>query len=237
MTLTLHARHDSALRCPSCHDSLTRTCAECGTTQHAECYEAHGCTTLGCKGSGRAAARERRRDPQPTPGRSAASAANAPRPRRLLALLISVAVLLGGGALVLPELVGHRCHGRGYESSAIGSLKTIATAQSLFREADKEQDEVFDYATLCELGKTELIDSVLASGRKYGYEFVCQPAAHPEFTWWAMARPLDRDAERRSFFVNHEGVIYYSQPGQPPMCPCEVGPKGEPAASWTPIGQ
>ncbi|HBP19234.1 MAG TPA: hypothetical protein DEA08_15780 [Planctomycetes bacterium] len=236
MTLTLHARHDSALRCPSCHDSLTRTCAECGTTQHAECYEAHGCTTLGCKGSGRAAARERRRDTRPTPG-SAPSAASPSWPRRVRNVLIAVAAVLVGGAVILPELIGHSCHRRGMESAAIGSLKTIATAQSLFREADKEQDEVFDYATLCELGETQLVDSVLASGRKYGYEFVCQPAANPEFTWWAMARPLDRDAEQRSFFANHEGVIYYSQPGRPPMCPCEVGPNGEPAASWTPIGQ
>lgn len=237
MTLTLHARHDSALRCPSCHDSLTRTCAECGTTQHAECYQEHGCTTLGCKGRGRAAARERRRQARPTPRRSEPTAPAVSWARRLRNALIAVAVLLVGGAMILPELVGHSCHGHGYESSAIGSLKTLSSAQSLFREGDKEQDAVLDYGTLCELGKTQLIDQVLASGRKYGYEFVCQPGAQAEFTWWAMARPLDRDAERRSFFVNHEGVIYYSRPGEQPMCPCEVGPNGEPAEGWLPIGR
>ena len=231
MTFSLHARPDSALRCPACHDSLTtRACPECGTSQHAECYDAHGCTTLGCKGSGEA--RER--------GQAGArgSAPEAPRPRvGLGAALFSAALLLLGANLLLPELRGGSRYAP--ESSAIGSLKALAAAQSLFREGDREQDAALDYGTLCELGKADLIDEVLASGRKYGYQFVCQPGVEPQFTWWAMARPLDREAGRRSFFVNQEGVIYYTlpQPGEPPMCPCEVGPKGEPAEGWLPVGR
>ncbi|MGE0706513.1 MAG: hypothetical protein AB7N76_17665 [Planctomycetota bacterium] len=100
----------------------------------------------------------------------------------------------------------------GNEAAAIGALKTISTAQLLFREGDKDQNGVLDYADGLEaLGKCRLIDSVLASGEKNGYRFAVACASKaPEFQWMAVASPLDPKQGGRHFAVNQAGVIYYS---------------------------
>ena len=79
--------------------------------------------------------------------------------------------------------------GQGAESAAIGSLRAISSAQSVFREADRDRDGVLDYAHLAELGRAELIDEVLATGVKQGYRFSSAPGPAPQFTWWAFAEP------------------------------------------------
>lgn len=100
----------------------------------------------------------------------------------------------------------------GNEAAAIGALKTLSTAQVLFREGDKDQDGQLDYGTLEELAKTQIIDAVLGSGTKQGYRFECRPSAKtPEFLWAATATPVDGVGPgRRAFVVNHAGVIYES---------------------------
>ncbi|MBL4849234.1 MAG: DUF1559 domain-containing protein [Planctomycetes bacterium] len=101
----------------------------------------------------------------------------------------------------------------GNEATAIGALKTISVAQTLFREGDKERDGILDYAQgLGELGATHLIDKVLASGKKQGYRFVvCHSSTAPEFLWMAVASPLDSSKGMRHFAVNHEGVVFHSK--------------------------
>ena len=103
----------------------------------------------------------------------------------------------------------------GNEAAAIGALKTINTAQTLFREGDKEQDGVFDYATLAELSAAQLVDGVLGSGTKQGYKFATEPGKKaPEFLWAATASPLEPGKTgSRWFFTNQAGVIYYSTQG------------------------
>lgn len=100
----------------------------------------------------------------------------------------------------------------GNEAAAIGALKTLVTAQTLFREGDKEGDGVLDYGTLTELSRATLVDAVLGGGKKSGYVFDCQPsAATPEFLWFATASPAEPGTTgRRYFATNHAGVIYYS---------------------------
>lgn len=108
----------------------------------------------------------------------------------------------------------HR-HGGGNETAAIGGLKTIGTAQMLFREADKEEDGNLDYGTLMELsqaGHTGLIDQVLGSGTKNGYLFKCTYGVRTsEFIWFATATPaLPGVTGDRYFAANHEGVTFYT---------------------------
>jgi hypothetical protein len=113
-------------------------------------------------------------------------------------------------AIAIPNLIEARKHGN--ESAAIGALKTISVAQSLFREADKEGDGELDYGSLQELGDTMLIDFVLASGTKQGYIFEASASqSTPEFLHMATARPaLPGTTGDRYFAINHEGVIFYS---------------------------
>jgi hypothetical protein len=98
------------------------------------------------------------------------------------------------------------------ETSAIGALKTIATSQAIFREGDKDGNGVLDYGTLEALGKAQLIEATLASGKKRGYVFECQPGDPCEFLWWATASPeKPGESGNRYFFINHAGVVYWSE--------------------------
>jgi hypothetical protein len=125
----------------------------------------------------------------------------------LMALCAIAAIV---AAIAIPNLIEARKAGN--EAAAIGALKTIGTAQALFREGDKDADELLDYGDLYEIGQSNLIDQVLASGMKQGYIFDVQPSATtPEFLWMATAEPAAPGTTGdRYFATNHEGVIWYS---------------------------
>jgi hypothetical protein len=101
--------------------------------------------------------------------------------------------------------------GRG-EMRAIGALKTIATAESIFREGDRDGNGALDYASLAQLGRAQLIDAVLASGTKDGYLFEATASTSTsEFLWFATARPIKPGWSGERYFVtNHSAVIFYT---------------------------
>lgn len=135
--------------------------------------------------------------------------------------------------LLAPSLVeGKYARGRSGEAYAIGSLKTLATAQALFREGDKEQDGVLDYARgLGELEQAQLISGSLAAGvgRGWRIQLAASPAS-PEFVWMAVASPLE-PGTARSFFVNQQGVVYCG-PG-----PFALDPTCQPPVGATCLGK
>ena len=104
----------------------------------------------------------------------------------------------------------------GNEAAAIAGLKTIHNAQLLHREMGQGQ-----HTDLAGLLEGKLIDEVLASGSKQGYRFECRAStAHPASAWVATAVPLEPGKSgRRSFAINQEGDLYYSDEG-----PSEVDP-------------
>jgi hypothetical protein len=111
------------------------------------------------------------------------------------------------------ELSQAKKHGN--EASAIGALKTLTTAEAIFREGDKDGNGELDYGDLKALGKAKVIDSVLASGKKQGYLFQCAASTDEKekkcFCWWATAFPEKPGVSGdRYFFTNQAGVIYYS---------------------------
>lgn len=116
-------------------------------------------------------------------------------------------------------------------ASAISALRTLAVAQTLFREGDRDGDGVLDYAaSLAELGQAQLIDEALASGTKHGYRFeVRRSSEHPEFMWAATASPVEPGG--RSLFTNHSGVIWWAPDGPRPLDDrCEPPPGASPVA-------
>lgn len=130
----------------------------------------------------------------------------------IVGAVVSVFVLAGSAsaAIVLPRMAEARKLGN--ESAAIGALRTITTAQSLFREGDKEEDTNFDYGDLTELAEAGLIDPSLGSGAKQGYVFECRFSPFTsEFLWYATASPEDPGASGdRYFAVNQSGVAITS---------------------------
>lgn len=96
-------------------------------------------------------------------------------------------------------------------SLAIGALRTLTTAETLYRQRDTDGDGRYVYGSLAELGAAGLIGPELAAGRRTGYVFKLEvvPGA-AEKRWWAVARPerpgVDGD---RVFFVNQDGTIWF----------------------------
>ena len=128
----------------------------------------------------------------------------------LIELMIVIAIIAIIAAIAIPNLIEARKHGN--EAAAIGALKTLNSAQTLYREGDKDGNNTLDYGNLAQLSNTTLIDGVLGSATKQGYGFVATPSASTaEFLWLATANPVSpRTTGDRYFATNHAGVIYYT---------------------------
>ena len=129
-----------------------------------------------------------------------------------LIVIIIAAVLLGGccviamvAAIAIPNLIEARKGSN--EAAAIGALRTLTTAQALYREGDKDKNQVLDYARdLEDLSHVGLIDGILGMGTKQGYLFRIESA--DDFRWSASATPqAPGKSGDRSFFVDESGVI------------------------------
>jgi len=135
------------------------------------------------------------------------------------------ALLFGPIIAILPNFIEAR--GGGLERYAVGALKTLNSAQTMFREGDKEQDGTLDFGTLAELSSTTLIDSALGTGKKTGYRFEVRVSpTSPELLWMAVANPAWRprpswrqtlrnpfaspEPGQRSFVTNQSGTIFYT---------------------------
>ena len=128
----------------------------------------------------------------------------------LIELMIVIAIIAIIAAIAIPNLIEARKGGN--ESAAIGALRTISTAQSLFREGDKDGNGTFDYATSTAqlFSNGNLIDSVLGAGTKQGYVFTVR-SPDRAFVWSAQADPVTvRKTGDRYFFVDESGVIRFS---------------------------
>ncbi|MCO5171725.1 MAG: hypothetical protein M9894_35935 [Planctomycetes bacterium] len=159
----------------------------------------------------------------------------APRGRSSGAVIAIIAVVCVFGlvcfvgmvaAIAVPNLIGARKAGN--EAAAIGALKTVSTAQVVFREGDKDRDGVLNYArSLQDLSDTFLIDPVLGSGLKQGYRFELHAA--DDDTWMALASPaVEGTTGDRYFVVNHDGVVHYSYMPMDFTADCSIPPEALP---------
>ena len=150
----------------------------------------------------------------------------------LIELMIVIAIIAIIAAIAIPNLIEARKHGN--ESAAIGSLKAISSAQSLFREGDKEGDGTLDYGTLTELAQQTLVDGILGSGTKQGYNFTATGGTAAQFTWDAQGQPsVPNTTGDRYFYTDHTGVIFYTTTG--PIS--SNGEGGADGGTAPPVGQ
>ena len=141
----------------------------------------------------------------------------------LIELLIVVAIILIIAAIAIPNLLRARMAAN--ESSAVGSLRTLTSAQATY----SSMYGVGYATTWAELGPgnntcttANLIDAVLAAGSKSGYNFpalVTTPNNTPAAaipagcidgaaTWSEAPVPVTCDQTgHRTFFVDNSGVI------------------------------
>lgn len=160
---------------------------------------------------------------------------------KVVMIIVILLAVLGGlcaiisivAAIAIPNLIEARKHGN--EAAAIGGLKTISNAQTLFREGDGDQDGTLDYGSLDQLSQVGYVDTVLGGGLKQGYEFEVEVVPQdPQFRWWAIARPaVPGTTGDRFFYTDETGIIYYSvqEPARGPVDP------NKPPMGLTPVGR
>ncbi|MBL4846006.1 MAG: prepilin-type N-terminal cleavage/methylation domain-containing protein [Planctomycetes bacterium] len=132
----------------------------------------------------------------------------------LIELMIVIAIIAVVAAIAIPNLISSRKNAN--EAAAIGSLKTIITAQTLFREADRNVNNTLDFATTLgelantgPLGDEDLIDDVLATGTRQGYDFVIGNVVQP-IVWTCSAdATLQATTGDRHFAANMAGLIFF----------------------------
>jgi type IV pilus assembly protein PilA len=137
----------------------------------------------------------------------------------LLELLIVVLLISALAAIAIPNMLAARKSGN--EAGAIGALKAIGTSQRLFREGDKDSNGLFDYGNLAALGAANLLDPILVSGTRQGYDFNTQAGtAGVLYIFWATADPTTPSSTGdRHFACNNSGVIYYQGVATGPIVP------------------
>ena len=130
-------------------------------------------------------------------------------------------------ALFMPNLIDGHHRGRSNEASAVGSLRSINTSETWYAST---YGKGFS-PTLAALGPppaseapnaahADLIDSVLASGQKSGYNFTYTPGSRDAqgriFSYTVVAQPATPSVSgNRSFFTDETGVIRITGENRP----------------------
>ena len=131
----------------------------------------------------------------------------------LIELMIVVAIIAIIAAIAIPNLLRSRMTAN--EASAIGSLRTISTAEQQFQSSAilTFASGMGTYATLANLSAQvpPFVDAALGLGAKQGYAFVAAPGGvdgAPIFT--VNGDPLTMGASgNRGFFTDQSGVITF----------------------------
>ena len=140
----------------------------------------------------------------------------------LIELLIVVAIILIIAAIAIPNLLRSRMAAN--EASAVGSVRTINTAQVTFAtnypaDGFTSLANLGGNATTASNASALLIDSVLSNGTKSGYIFTSTAAGGaPNTSYTTKAVPTNVGTTgQRSFFSDQSGVIRYNLSGASPV--------------------
>jgi type IV pilus assembly protein PilA len=143
----------------------------------------------------------------------------------LIELLIVVAIILIIAAIAIPNLLRSKMAAN--ESSAVGSMRTINTAEVSYVTAYPNQGFSVDIASLggvapCLVATTAaacLVDNTLALANgaptaKSGYWFTYASAGAPPNTYTMTGQPaLAGSTGQRGFYTDQTGVIRYAISG------------------------
>lgn len=126
----------------------------------------------------------------------------------LIELLIVVAIIGIIAAIAIPNLLASRRAAN--EGSAQSSMRTIHSSQAVYQSTAGNGE----FGSLADLAGQNLLDSVLGSGTKSGYDFLCPDAnlaAGPPATFYATSNPNDvglaTRTGNRSFTIAEDGIL------------------------------
>jgi prepilin-type N-terminal cleavage/methylation domain-containing protein len=159
----------------------------------------------------------------------------------LIELMIVVAIIAIIAAIAIPNLLRARLASN--EASAIGSLRTLASAQSSMQSSgllDADVDGTGEYGTLQNLYSDyapPFIDEALGSGAKSGYNFsiTLLGGGSDEIMWEASAWPVAYNGSgTRTFYVDESGVVRALDNLGAVVARAVANPVG--GGGWPPIG-
>jgi prepilin-type N-terminal cleavage/methylation domain-containing protein len=128
----------------------------------------------------------------------------------LIELLIVVAIIGIIAAIAVPNLLQSKAAAN--EASAIASCRNLCTAEITYYTTKGSGK----YGALADLQTQELIDNVLGSGQKDGYNFaVAGAGATDNFTVTATPVTVGKTGNR-GFFTDATAVIRYTLDGSAP---------------------
>ena len=125
----------------------------------------------------------------------------------LIELLIVVAIIGIIAAIAIPNLLASRRAAN--EGSAQSTLRTVHSSEAVYKSTKGNGD----YGTLADLAGENLIDSVLSTGTKSGYDMAATPTNAPAnpTLFYATAAPTNTAAVtrtgNRSFCITEDGVM------------------------------
>jgi len=137
----------------------------------------------------------------------------------LIELLIVVAIILIIAAIAIPNLIKSKMAAN--ESSAVGSLRTVTTANIAYSTACPQIGFAASLAELqagasCAAAANE-IDNTLSTGKKSGYSFTYTPGSGtPVTSFKTTAIPQSTSSGTRGFYVDESGVIRFTPDGTAP---------------------
>ena len=124
----------------------------------------------------------------------------------LIELMVVVAVIAVVVAMAIPGLIQARVAAN--ESSAVGCLKTIATANEQYRTRFRVYAD-----SLVNMATAGYLDDHMGSGAKGGYTFSYWGDVE---VWDLVAVPTTPGASgNRRFWIDHTGVIRFTHTGIP----------------------
>jgi hypothetical protein len=124
----------------------------------------------------------------------------------LIVILVVPPILAPILVMCYDEISGARK--RRNEAGVMEAMRTIARSQATFREQDRDNDNILDYATdLAELEQAGLIDNAVADGLFKGYQFCLSGST---FDWRATADPTSERSGDRNFMVCTSGQVQSS---------------------------
>jgi prepilin-type N-terminal cleavage/methylation domain-containing protein len=144
----------------------------------------------------------------------------------LIELLIVVAIILIIAAIAIPNLLRSRIAAN--EASAVGSVRTINTAQATYSSTYPSVGFADSLAKLgppagtaaADSNTAGLVDNVLAAGTKSGYSFtIGGTTGTPVVTYTSQAAPVSAgQTGQRAFCSDQSGVIKYDAGGSGSSC-------------------
>lgn len=139
----------------------------------------------------------------------------------LIELMIVIVIISILVAIAIPLFLRNRMTAN--EASAIGAMRTISTAQAVFRQQTIRDDDGNgdgDFGTLAELstptnpGSPPFIDDALGSGVKSGYLFTIEvvagaPNVEPHYSAIAIPGAYAKTGIR-NFYVDEQGTLRFT---------------------------